>query len=157
MNIVVLLDSTPLGQITHPNIKPEIRNWLQNLNEQNIFLLIPEIVDYELRRQLLLNNREKSISRLDAFIKNRLILINRETILKACELWAWIRQQGLPTADSKNIDGDVILVAQAILQKEFYDQVIIVTENVKHLSRFNIYGINVTSWSDSLKDNFLLN
>lgn len=69
MNIVVLVDSTPLGQITHPNIKPEIRNWLQNLNEQNISLLIPEIVDYELRRQLLLNNREKSISRLDAFIK----------------------------------------------------------------------------------------
>jgi hypothetical protein len=86
-----------------------------------------------------------------------LILINRETILKSCELWAWIRQQGLPTADSKNIDGDVILVAQAILQKQFYDQVIIITENVKHLERFNIYGINVTFWSDSLKDNFLSN
>ena len=150
MNKVVLVDSTPLGQITHPKIKPEVRNWLQNLNNQEIQLLIPEIVDYELRRQLLLNNRIKSIKRLDNLIKDRLIFINRETILKACELWAWIRQQGLPTADKENIDGDVILSAQAILQKEMYDEVIIITENVKHLSRFCSYGISVIKWSETL-------
>jgi len=86
MNKVVLVDSTPLGQITHPNIKPQVKNWLQNLNNQEIQLLIPEIADYELRRQLLLNNRVKSIRRLDDLIKGRLILIDRKTVLKACEL-----------------------------------------------------------------------
>lgn len=150
MTKAILVDSTPLGQITHPKVKPEIREWLEKINQQNINLLIPEIVDYELRRQLLLNNRFKSIARLDALIKNRLVLINRETILKACELWAWIRQQGLPTADSNNIDGDVILSAQAILQKQFYQEVTIVTENVKHLSRFCVYGIIVEKWSEIL-------
>ncbi len=150
MTKAILLDSTPLGQITHPKVKPEIREWLEKINQENINLLIPEIVDYELRRQLLLNNRFKSIARLDALIENRLVLINRETILKACELWAWIRQQGLPTADKNNIDGDVILSAQAILQKQFYQEVIIVTENVKHLSRFCVYGIIVEKWSEIL-------
>lgn len=150
MTKAILVDSTPLGQITHPKVKPEIREWLEKINQQNINLLIPEIVDYELRRQLLLNNRFKSIARLDALIKNRLVLINRETILKACELWAWIRQQGLPTADKNNIDGDVILSAQAILQKQYYHEVTIVTENVKHLSRFCIYGIVAEKWSEIL-------
>lgn len=150
MNKVVLVDSTPLGQITHPNIKPQVKNWLQNLNNQEIKLLIPEIADYELRRQLLLNNRVKSIKRLDDLIKGRLILIDRKTVLKACELWAWIRKQGLPTADRENIDGDVILSAQAILQTEFYYEVIIVTENVKHISRFSSYGISIIKWSETL-------
>jgi hypothetical protein len=150
MTKAVLVDSTPLGQITHPKIKPEIRNWLRAINEQGIDLLIPEIVDYELRRQLILDNREKSIRRLNSLIRDRLILIDRETLLKACDLWAWVRRQGLPTADKQNIDGDVILVAQAILQKKFYDEVSIVTENVKHISRFSSYDILIVQWSEVL-------
>jgi hypothetical protein len=52
----------------------------------------------------------------------------------AASLWAEAKQQ--PTADSKALDGDVILSAQARL---FYDEtteVIVATTNVAHLNRF---------------------
>jgi predicted nucleic acid-binding protein len=53
------------------------------------------------------------------------------TMLRAAELWADARRRGTPTADPKELDGDVILAAQAL-------QVggLVVTENVGHLARF---------------------
>jgi toxin FitB len=51
---------------------------------------------------------------------------------KAAELLAWVRNQGKPTASNESLDGDVILAAQAILQLKSFDQVIVVTTNLKH-------------------------
>ncbi len=48
--------------------------------------------------------------------------------------WAQARQQGQPTAGDKTIDGDIILVAQAVTIIDA--DVAIATTNVGHLSRF---------------------
>ncbi len=53
---------------------------------------------------------------------------------QAAKLWAEARQQGQPTAGDKTIDGDMILVAQAITLGS--PDVVIATTNVGHLSRF---------------------
>jgi toxin FitB len=151
----VVLDSTPLGQITHPKSDPQVKLWLNSLNQPDINLFIPEIIDYELRRQLLLDNRKKSLERLDALIKNRLIALDRNCLLMACELWAWIRKQGLPTADKLSLDGDVILVAQSLSLKKNYNEIIIVTENIKHISRFSSHGLVVVEWSETLSRGYL--
>ena len=50
---------------------------------------------------------------------------------KAAELWAESRRLGRPTADPKELDGDVILAAQALAA-----DAVVATENVGHLSRF---------------------
>jgi hypothetical protein len=57
-------------------------------------------------------------------------------MLKAAELWAEARKRGRPTADPKELDGDVILAAQAALVADEGNEVIIATTNVGHLSQF---------------------
>jgi predicted nucleic acid-binding protein len=60
-------------------------------------------------------------------------------MLKAAELWADARRHGVPTADPRELDGDAILAAQALQA-----QAIVVTDNVRHLSRF----VEAKSWTD---------
>ena len=57
-------------------------------------------------------------------------------MLLAASLWAKARQSGLPTADPKKLDVDVILAAQALTLNAPASSVVIATENVGHLSRF---------------------
>ncbi len=53
---------------------------------------------------------------------------------QSAQLWAQARQQGQPTAGDKTIDGDMILVAQAMTLA--VPDIVIATTNVGHLSRF---------------------
>jgi predicted nucleic acid-binding protein len=153
MTTVVLIDSGPLGKITHPKIDPNVKEWLQFIQANKIALRVAEISDYELRRNLLLEGLTKSINRLEQYRQTeRIIPITSKMMLKAAELWAWVRSQGQPTASNESLDADVILVAQAILQKEYFDEVIIVTENPKHICRFDSFGISTWEWKQALAD-----
>ncbi|EDN66907.1 conserved hypothetical protein [Beggiatoa sp. PS] len=53
---------------------------------------------------------------------------------QAASLWAIARQKGQPTAGDNTIDGDMILIGQAITMG--LSDVVIATTNVGHLSRF---------------------
>jgi len=153
MTRAVLLDTHPLSQVVHPRIKPEVINWLQSLQKTETALRVPEIADYELRRELLRSGKQKSIERLNQINQPpRFIPLTSLTMRKASELWAWVRNQGQPTASNDSLDGDVILVAQAIFQLDIFEQVVIVTTNLKHLSRFQGEGIAVQDWQQALKD-----
>jgi predicted nucleic acid-binding protein len=140
MNKPILLDSSPLGRIAHPRPSPEIAVWFQKILDAGAQVIIPEIADYEVRRSLLLAGLQKSIGRLDA-LKSLLtyLPLNTDVMLKAAELWAEARRVGLPTADPKALDGDVILAAQALSIGAM-----IATENVDHLSRF----VEAKHWRD---------
>ena len=132
MNRPILLDAGPLGRIAHPRPNQDIALWLQHTLSVGIEVIIPEIADYEVRRSLLLAGLKKSVERLDLLKKSLAYLpINTRAMLKAAELWAEARRSGQPTADPKQLDGDVILAAQAMEVGA-----IIATENVGHLSRF---------------------
>ena len=69
-------------------------------------------------------------------------------MLKAAELWAAVRNIGLPTAGDEALDGDVILAAQAILTSNVLEQTIIATQNVAHLSRFDTPTVTAMEWRD---------
>lgn len=132
MSKPILLDAGPLGRIAHPRPNQEITLWLERILTVGIEVIIPEIADYEVRRNLLLTGLTKSVARLDQLKATLIYLpLNTEMMLKAAELWADARKVGQPTADSKALDGDVILAAQALEVGG-----IIATENVGHLSRF---------------------
>jgi len=64
--------------------------------------------------------------------------LTKNVMREAAQLWAESRSQGIPTADDKNIDADIIIAAQwKILTEEFPGRyVVIATTNVKHLERF---------------------
>ncbi|BDA66604.1 hypothetical protein RIVM261_054200 [Rivularia sp. IAM M-261] len=68
MRQVVLLDANPLSQVTHPKIKPEVRNWMQFLKDNNIALKAPEISAYEIRRELVRQSNNQSLERLNLFL-----------------------------------------------------------------------------------------
>lgn len=132
MSRPVMLDSGPLGKIAHPRPNPDISAWMMRLLKADVTLIIPEIADYEVRRNLLLSGLTKSVSRLDQLgLVPVYQPITTETMLRAAELWADARKRGKPTADPKELDGDVILAAQAMEA-----DAVVVTENVGHLSLF---------------------
>jgi predicted nucleic acid-binding protein len=136
---VIILDAGPLGLITNPKLSAEsvvCAQWLQtHITSGRSRIIIPEIADYEVRRELLRANKSKGIARLDDLSKLiEYLPITTAAMRQAAKLWAQARQQGQPTAGDKTIDGDMILVAQA-MTLEIAD-VIIATTNVGHLSRF---------------------
>lgn len=141
MSRIVILDSGPLGMATNPKtssaICQECKLWLDDLPLKGYEVMLPEIADYEVRRELLRANKLAGIKRLDQ-LKSAITYrpITTEVMLKAAELWATTRKRGRPTADPKALDGDVILAAQATLVADEGNEVIVATTNVEHLSQF---------------------
>ncbi|KXS89886.1 nuclease [Microcystis aeruginosa NIES-88] len=100
-----------------------------------IRVILPEIADYEVRRELLRANKIKGIKRLDELANLiEYLPITTDAMRKAALFSAQARQQGQPTAGDKTIDGDMILIAQAVTLS--VTNLIIATTNVGHLSKF---------------------
>jgi predicted nucleic acid-binding protein len=89
----------------------------------------------------------RALKRLDEF-KSVLDYrpLSTPVMRRAAELWAEARRRGRPTADPKELDGDVILAAQAedTRLRSGYGEVIVATENVSHLDQF----ISAKSWKE---------
>jgi len=129
---LVLLDTGSLGKLAHPKAHPELAAWFARLMAGDITVVVPEIADYELRRNFLLKGLDVSIRRLDQLEQQAGFLpITTAHMRKAAELWALARKSGQPTADEKALDGDVILAAQALSVGG-----VVATENVGHLRCF---------------------
>ena len=139
MSEVVLLDSGPLGLVTNPRGSQEAdacNHWLEMLIRRDVQVKIPEITDYEVRRELLRADKVRGLQKLDA-LREYLdyVPLTTQTMHKAAEFWANLRKQGKPTAHDKALDGDVILAAQAAMLEMIGHEVIVATTNVAHLSR----------------------
>jgi len=65
MNRPVMPDTGILGKIVHPRPQREVGSWLVPLLQSGAQVTIPQIADYELRRNLLLEGLMPSIQRLD--------------------------------------------------------------------------------------------
>ena len=132
---VVLLDAGPLGMVAHPRPAEEILAWLARLLAANVEVLVPEIADYEVRRELLRAGLVKSIRRLDQ-LKSTLgfLAITSDAMVKAAEFWAEARRRGRPTAHEKTLDADAILAGQAATLSG--KEVVVATANPRHLARF---------------------
>ena len=146
MSRTIVLDSGPLGLATNPRGSKEAAacgQWLLNVASRGATVMVPEIADYEVRRELLRARRTAGIVRLDALITQvEYLAITTSAMRQAATFWAEARQQGRPTAADPALDGDVILAAQAATLGRV--GVIIATTNVRHLSRF----VPAELWSD---------
>ncbi len=138
MSSAVVLDAGPLGILTGPPRTPRVlacRAWMDAILAGGGRVFLPEIADYELRREFLLRGMVRSLRALDR-LATRLEYLPLETpvLRRAAELWAQARRQGQPTAGDKHLDADVILAAQALSLGD--PNMIVATTNVGHLSRF---------------------
>jgi len=134
----VLLDAGPLGAACNPHGTPAAlacTKWLQSLALSGSRIIIPEIADHEVRRELLRAGLLRSVAQLDQLAAAfQYLPISTGAMRKAAEFWAQARNQGQPTAGDQRLDGDAILAAQAATLND--PQTIIATTNVAHLSRF---------------------
>lgn len=139
MSLAVLLDSGPLGLVTNPRFSAageSCARWLQKLISANSRVIVPEITDYEVRRELLRARKVKGIAKLDALGEGLEYLpLTTAAMRQAAKYWADARQKGQPTAGDKNIDVDMILAAQANTLSG-NSEAVVATTNVGHLSRF---------------------
>jgi predicted nucleic acid-binding protein len=137
----IFLDSGPLSLLTQRRgVKPaeECRAWAEKQLSGGATILVPEIVDFELRRELIRAGKTASLARLDAFISandERYLPLTTAAMRLAAQLWADLRKKGIPTADPRELDVDVVLAAQTMSFGLPTGEIIIATNNLAHLSR----------------------
>jgi len=139
--MIVHLDAGPLGMITNPKSSPQneaCKNWLASLAYDGVEVVIPEIADYEVRRELLRAGKDRGLGRLDA-LKSMLgyAPITTPVMLPAAEFWAAARNMGRQSANDASLDADMILAAQAGALARDGDETVIATTNVRHLALFS--------------------
>jgi predicted nucleic acid-binding protein len=125
--VKLLLDTAVLGEICHPRKYADVRAWLERGVGTHDFLL-SEVADYELRRELLRIDSQRSLVRLDELTRElRYLPVTTATWRAAARLWAEQRKAGKVTASEAGLDGDVLIAAQAIAE-----DAVVVTPNTKH-------------------------
>jgi len=134
--------------ISHPRAdrNREILEWVIRVLQNGHRVTVPEITDYEVRRELIRSERTLGLRRLDSLRADLGFLpITSAAMLKAAELWAMVRKKGKPTAADTELDADAILAAQALTANtEGPEEIVIATCNVKHLNLFATAEL----WSD---------
>ena len=72
--MVISLDTGPLSLVTHPKADPNAdacKKWLAGHLSRGTRVVVPEVVDFELRRELLRAGKSRSPARLEAFVFRR--------------------------------------------------------------------------------------
>jgi predicted nucleic acid-binding protein len=97
-------------------------------------VILPEIADYEIRRELIRIQSHSALMLLNLYgTQLEYLPLNTLAMQHAADLWAQARNSGQPTASASALDCDVILAAQTLTLAV---PAIIATTNIAHLSRF---------------------
>lgn len=138
----IIFDSGPLGLVLQRPGYPQAdacRQWMLGHLAAGCRVILPEIIDYEIRRELLRLNKQTAIELLDGFAAadpERFLPLASDDLRLAAQLWADTRRSGAPTADWHALDIDVILAAQVLNMGLQSDEFVVATSNVSHLARF---------------------
>lgn len=140
----VFLDAGPLGLVTDRSGKQDAddcRAWVTSLLVAGVEVLVPEIADYEVRRELIRAGKALGIGRLDRFHGGVSYLpLSTMAMREAAQLWAQTRNAGQMTAPPLALDGDAILAGQVLAwckdQSIALSDTMTASVNVRHLARF---------------------
>lgn len=156
--MIVVLDSNILGMLSTPDESAsleregelkEVRHcteWLYKLLAKGARVIIPDICDYEVRRELI-RIGSSSVKELNSL---RELLdcyeVTFEVLAEAAELWAESRKISQPNKLEENIDVDCIIAACChVLERDNPGQaVILATKNIKDFQRTT----NCAHWQD---------
>jgi len=135
-----ILDAGPLGLATNSRDSGEAgrcRAWIRSALIEGSRVMVPEVVDYEVRRELIRAGRTKGLARLDVLVDQLgRLRIDSQAWHRAAELWADARRSGKPTAAPNALDADLLTASIAQLATEGGWRVVVVTDNPNHLGRF---------------------
>lgn len=153
--VAVVLDTTPLGLLTQKKGIPQAeacRAWAALLDRAGCLFFVPEIADYELRREFLRQGNTSAVTRLDRFnaaVTGQYLPLRTTDVRQAAALWAQARQAGLSGAPPEALDADALIAAQAhrLVPADFgLSGTVVATANVGHLSALT----TAARWSDLL-------
>lgn len=148
--MIIVLDSGPLGLLSNPTprgLANEAREWALAHVAIDTDIVLPEIADYEVRRELIRSGRTEGVKRLDELCAGLSYAPLSTAIMHdAAALWAEARNRGHPTAHHAALDGDVLLAAQSrrLAAAAPGESVVVATTNVAHLERF----VDAMPWAD---------
>jgi len=135
--VKLVLDTGVLGQICHPRKYQDVRSWFRRAVREHE-LLVSEVADYELRRELLRLGSHGSLARLDELTRElRYLPTTTATWRTAARLWAEQRRGGRVTGDG--LDGDLLIATQAL-----EEAAAVITANKKHFESV----VDTCAWND---------
>lgn len=144
MTNFVVLDAGPLGLATNPRPNRDFMSWLDDTASAAV-IVVPEICDYEVRRELIRAKKDLGLAGLDRLVSSCFYVgLSTQTMRLAAALWAEARQRGRPTASPDSLDADVILAASARRLQGPHHTVIVATDNARHLGLF----VHARPWSE---------
>jgi predicted nucleic acid-binding protein len=120
MSLTIFLDSGPLGLLTNPKTPQptiDILAWTVIMRQAGCRFVVPAIADYEIRRELERARKTAGLRELNAWNAiepDRYLALSDSALRLASTLWAQARNSGASTADPRELDGDVLIAAQAI-------------------------------------------
>ena len=142
----IVLDETPLSLLTQKLGHVEgdaCKSWYAAIEEAGHRFYVPEIADYELRRELLRAGKTAAVTRLDVFNAaepDRYLPLTTGDVRQAARLWALARNAGRVGAPPEALDGDVLIAAQALR----LNAAVVATANVSHLAHL----VTPALWDD---------
>jgi predicted nucleic acid-binding protein len=114
-----------------------IRDWAEARLLDGATIVIPEIADYEVRRELIRAGKTFGIIRLDVLGRGLAYEpLRTPQLRRAAQLWAEARSRGKPTAHDAALDGDIILAAQTLHLMNTDGDTVVATTNPKRLAMF---------------------
>lgn len=132
--------------VTHPRASGEnleCNTWLRRVLRAGHSVFVPEICDYELRRELIRAEKHEGLKRLDGLVGALEYLpLSTPVMRRAARLWAKARKDGKPTAPMEALDADVILAAQTLSLDASDGSAVVATTNPGHLGLF----VDARSW-----------
>jgi len=149
----IVLDTTPLGLLTQKKGITEAdtcRAWAAGLTQFGCRFFVPEIADYELRREFVRQGNLGAVTRRDVFnagVNGAYLPLTTAEVQRAAALWARVRNQGKTTAPPDALDGDALIAAQAeLLDPAAFGLfgIVVATANAGHLSVLT----QAVLWSD---------
>jgi predicted nucleic acid-binding protein len=135
----LLLDTSVLGWVCHPRKHDDVRAWFRRAVLEHE-MLVSEVADYELRRELLRIGAARSLARLDEVGRELVYVpVTTATWRSAARLWAQLRQSGVANAPREALDPDVLIAVQAVAE-----EAAVVTSNVDHFKAV----VRAMKWED---------
>jgi predicted nucleic acid-binding protein len=141
MPLTIVLDTSPLSTVTQRHGVAEAdscRTWVRECRETGCRIIAPAIAYYAVARELERAGRREGLRRLEEFcsIPGCYLPLSDTALRRAVRLWAQARNAGVPTADARELDCDVLIAAQALDLALADTEFVIATVNVGHLARF---------------------
>ena len=140
--MIVFLDSGIVYSLVNTSKVKEVvdcQEWFFSLLSKGVLIVSSAICEYEVKRELIRRNKIEELNNLTE-LKQWLnfIKVDDKVLDLAAKNWAKARNMGIPSADDKRLDADMIICStwQLLQEKWTGRYVVIATNNVKHLSRF---------------------